>query len=46
MFSDTVSILHVTSTLVVTLHLHPLRSNDRACVESCLTYAARKYAAA
>ena len=34
------SIQHFTSTFVVTLHLRPLRSSDRAAVEPALTRAA------
>ncbi len=44
MFWEGQSIWHVTSTLVVTLYLHPLCSNDHTDVEACLTRAARRYA--
>ncbi len=35
--NENMTIRHVTSTLVVTLHLRPLRSTDRAGIEPCLS---------
>ncbi len=44
--TEEVAIQHFNSTLVVTLHLRPLRSTDCTGVEPMLTRAARRYAMA